>query len=158
MGEVITKEFLLEQMGKLELNYGKDKFEVNQDVFELWFEMFKDCDKKILEKAVRKCLLESEFAPNVAGVMKYYKQLADAHYDYVDFIKHQYTLLRSVWEEPEDNETMLDLYAFSMRFPENQRRTNLVEYIHTACSFRHDCDVCARLDIPTIKEYIQGAR
>lgn len=154
----ISKEFLRDQMKKIETNFGREKFSITKEMFELWYEMFSECNEEGLRQAVIQCLKESEFAPNVAGVMKYYRQIAEAHNDYADLVRHQYAILRSVWEEKEDPGTLLELYNFSMRFPENQRRTNLIEYVHTACSFRHDCDVCARLDVPTIKEYIQGAR
>ena len=158
MGEIITREFLLNQMHRLELNYGRDRFVVNQNVFELWYDMFKTCTQDNLKSAVDKCIKESEFAPNVAGLMKFYKELSTEHDEYITFVKREYTLMRAVWQEEKDPGTVIELYQFSLKFPEKQRKTLLVELTQNSCSFRHDCDACGRTDIPTIKEYIQGKR
>ena len=158
MEEKISRGFLLSQMERLELNYGKTKFVADQPIFELWYEMFKDCSKEGFEKAVDKCIKENEFAPNVAGIMKYYREISAEHNDYVTLLKQQYTTLRAIWQEKEDTSTVLELYNYSLRFPEKQRKTLLEEYVHQACSYRHDCDACGRVDIPTIKQYLQGER
>lgn len=154
----MDKAFLREQMIRLETNYGSDKFVITKDMFNLWYEMFKDCSKDNLVLAVNKCIKESEFAPNVAGIMKYYKELSTEHDEYITFVKREYTLMRAVWQEEKDPGTAIELYQFSLKFPEKQRKTLLVEFTQNACSFRHDCDACGRTDIPTIKEYIQGKR
>ena len=154
----ISINFLRDQMKRLEINYGIEKFHVTKAIFELWLEMLSDCDEELFKLAVDKCIKESEFAPNVAGLMKYYKELSTEHDEYISFVKREYTLMRAVWQEEKDPGTVIELYQFSLKFPEKQRKTLLVEFTQNACSFRHDCDACGRTDIPTIKEYIQGKR
>jgi len=154
----ISKEFLLKQMGRLELNYGKDRFRVEQDMFDLWYEMFQECEEPGLKLAVDKCIKENEFAPNIAGLMKYYKALEDERNDLRDTIQHQYTTIRSIWGEKYDKDTYESIVEYIMRQPKNLRKVEMVELTHRAVSFAHDCDACGRTDKPTIKRYIQGER
>ena len=154
----ITKVFLLEQMARLELNYGKDKFKADQNVFGLWYEIFQDCEEPGLKLAVDKCLKENEFAPNIAGIMKYYKELETEKNDLVETIKHQYRTIRVIWGEKYDTATYKEIVDYILRFPKKTRKLEMVEFTQRAVSFSHDCDACGRVDKPTIKEYIQGAR
>lgn len=154
----ITQEFLLSQMKRLEVNYGKDKFVMYPDLFDLWYDMFKDCNEVGFKQAVQKCIKESEFAPNIAGLMKYYKQIEAAHNDLVKVVTDQYTLMRSIWGEPYDFQTLSEIYAYIRKLPEDTQKTEMVELTHKAVSFKHDCEACGRTDTPTILQYIQGAR
>lgn len=154
----ISKEFLLKQMSRLELNYGKERFKVEQDMFDLWYEMFADCEEEGLKLAVDKCLRENEFAPNIAGLMKYYKELENEKNEERDIIKHQYTIIRQIWGEPYDNDTFKAIVTYILRQPKKMRKVEMIELTHRAVSFAHDCDACGRIDKPSIKEYIQGAR
>ena len=154
----ISKEFLLKQMGRLELNYGKDRFRVEQDMFDLWYEMFQECEEPGLKLAVDKCIKENEFAPNIAGLMKYYKALEDERNDLRDTIQHQYTTIRSIWGEKYNKDTYEAIVEYIMRQPKNLRKVEMVELTHRAVSFAHDCDACGRTVRPTIKGYLQGER
>ena len=154
----IDKSKLKKLMCKLETNYGKDKFAIDQKIFDLWYDMFKNCNETGLTQAVDRCIKENEFAPNIAGLMKYYKQLENEHNDLVSCVKSQYTLMRSVWQEPYDFTTLNELYDYANRFPDGTRKTEITEFARQAVSFRRDCDVCGRKEIPTILEYVKGAR
>ena len=72
----ISKEFLRDQMKKLETNYGKDRFLINQEMFDLWYEVFSDCEAEGLKLAVINCMKDCEYAPNIAKLMKCYKELS----------------------------------------------------------------------------------
>lgn len=154
----ISKEFLLKQMGRLELNYGKERFKVDQNIFDLWYEMFAECDERGLELAVDKCIKENEFAPNVAGIMKYYKELDAERNELADTIRSQYTTMRSIWGEPYDKDTFNEIVKYIMRQPKSMRKIEMIELQQRAVSFAHDCEGCGRRDKPTIKEYVQGKR
>ena len=154
----ITKDFLKKQMCRLETNYGKEKFRITQDIFDLWYDMFKDCNEQGLKLAVDKCIKESEFAPNIAGLMKYYRELETKHNELVDLVKHQYAIMRSIWEEEYDDDTFMELWAYVNRFPEKSRKVEIVELTHRAVSFKHDCEGLGRTDTPTILRYLQGDR
>lgn len=154
----MDKAFLREQMIKLETNYGKDKFVITKEMFDLWYEMFQECEEEGLELAVKKCIKENEFAPNIAGLMKHYKELADEREDLKETIQHQYTTICSIWGEEYDSDTFKAIAEYIMRQPKKMRKVEMVELTHRAVSFSHSCDACGRLDKPTIKEYIEGAR
>ena len=134
-------------MIKLETNYGKDKFHISKDIFDLWFEMFAGCEEQGLKLAIEKYIRESEYPPNIAE-----------RADLVETIKAQYSIIRSIWGESYDAETLKTIQDYIVKFPKKTRKVEMVELTHDAVSFRHDCDACGRVDIPTIKEYIQGKR
>ena len=154
----MDKKFLKDQMIKLETNYGKDKFHISKDIFDLWFEMFAGCEEQGLKLAIEKYIRESEYPPNIAGIMKCYKELEAERADLVETIKAQYSIIRSIWGESYDAETLKTIQDYIVKFPKKTRKVEMVELTHDAVSFRHDCDACGRVDIPTIKEYIQGMR
>ena len=150
------KDFL-KYLKKLEMAYAP-RMVFTQDLVDLWYEMFADCEEEGLKLAVNKCIKENEFPPNIAGLMKYYRELESEHNELKDLISHQYTLMRSIWQEDYNSETFRAIADYIMRQPSKMRKVEMVELTQKAVSFRHDCDACGRIDIPTIKEYIQGAR
>lgn len=154
----ITKEFLLKQMGKLELNYGKDKFKADQDIFDLWYEVLSDCSEEPFKLAVDRCIKRSEFAPNIAGLMKFYREVCDEHNAFINSLTSSLTTICSIWGEKKSPEAFNALKEYIERYPVSTRSIELVEFTHKAVSFRNDCSACGRIDIPTITEYIQGKR
>lgn len=154
----MTKEFLLKQMSRLEVNYGKDRFKVDQDIFDLWYEMFADCNEQAFKLAVDRCIKESDFAPNIAGVMKYYRAIEEEHDDLAETIRNQYRKMCSFWTEEYDSDTFNAIVEYIYRFPKKMRKVEMVELSQRAISFSFDCDGCGRKDKPTIKEYVEGAR
>ena len=129
-----------------------------QDLVDLWYEMFQDCEEEGLKLAVDKCIKENEFAPNIAGVMKYYRELDAERQELTDLIKHQYTTMMVVWGEEYDRETLCAIMNYILKFPKSSRKVEMVDLTHRAVSFVHDCEACGRIDKPTIKEYLQGKR
>lgn len=155
---MVSKEFLKKQLLKLQLNYGPEKFDLSKSSFELWYEMFSDCDEDGLRLAVTKCIKENEYAPNVAGLMKYYRVLEQEHKEINDVLKSRYKFLMSIWGEQSDQSTYDALINHVMRFPKDQRKNLIIEMAQMAHSFYNDCRNCGRQDIPTIKEYVEGKR
>ena len=151
-------KFLQEQMRRIETNYGREKFVITKDIYDLWKEIFNDCDEKGFKLAVDKYIKENEFAPNIAGIMKCYKALENDRNELKETIKHQYTTMCCIWGEEYDKETYNEIVQYVMRFPKSMRKVEMIELQQRACSFAHDCDACGRADKPTIKEYVQGAR
>lgn len=154
----MDKAFLREQMMKLETNYGKDKFVITKEMFELWYEMFQNCEEPGLKLAVDKCIKESEFAPNIAGLMKYYKAIEEEHEEMKEVLNNQYRKIYSLWPEKYDSDTFKAIVEYICRFPKKMRKVEMIELTQRAISFSYDCDGCGRKDKPTIKEYLQGAR
>lgn len=155
---MVSREYLLAQLKRLQTNYGADRFNIGQDVFDLWAEMFAECNEDGFRLAVDKYMRENEFAPNIAGIMKCYKALEDEKNELRDTIKHQYTTIRCIWGEEYDSDTFNEIVNYVMRFPKTMRKVEMIELQQRAVSFAHDCDACGRVEKPTIKEYVQGAR
>lgn len=155
---MLSKKFLKEQLTKLQTNYGKDKFDLSQDMFNLWYEMFADCEEDGLKIAVNNCIKENEYAPNIAGLMKYYKDLDNSRKEIAEVMQSKYTTIRSMWEEEYDPNTFKSIVEYIFRFPKEQRKIQMVELTHHMISFCNDCRNCGRTDIPTIKEYVEGER
>lgn len=154
----MNAKFLREQMIKLETNYGKDKFHITKEIFDLWKEMFADCNEQAFKLAVDKCIKENEFAPNIAGLMKYYKAIEEEHDEMKKVLNEQYRKICSLWTEEYNSDTFNAIVEYIYRFPKKMRRVEMIELTQRAISFSFDCDGCGRKDKPTIKEYVQGAR
>lgn len=150
----ISEQFLLDQMTRFEKNYGKDKFIVEQDMFDLWYEMFADCEEEGLRLAVNRCLKESEFPPTIATVMKFYKELADEREETTKLLEHEYGMMRSIWGEREDEETYNAIVRYLNNQPKKQRKVKMVELSQEAISYYHDLIAKGIQDRPTIKEYV----
>lgn len=156
---MISRERFINILQRLEIAYSpKFQFGNDQTKFNLWYDMFSDCDEEGLLAAVDKCIKENEFPPNIATLMKCYRELEAERTDLAETIKNQYSIICSIWGEKYDPETLREIQRYIVRFPKKTRKVEMVELTHDAVSFRHDCDACGRTDIPTIKEYIQGAR
>ena len=154
---MIERDKFILLLQRLEMAY-TPKLHFDQNQVDLWYDMFKDCAEEGLKLAVDKCIKENEFAPNIAGLMKYYRELETEHNELKDLIHAQYTTIRSIWGEEYDSDTFKEIAAYILRQPRKMRKVEMVELTHRAVSFRHDCDACGRVEIPTIKEYVQGAR
>lgn len=155
---MITQKFLKEQLIKLQTNYGKEKFDLSKDMFNLWYEMFADCEEEGLRIAVSNCIKESEFAPNIAGLMKFYRELETGRLEIAETMNSKYTNIRSYWGEKYDHDTFKAIVEYIFRFPKEQRKVQMKELTHNAIRFYIDCRRCGRQDIPTIKEYVEGKR
>lgn len=154
----VTREYLRDQMKKLEVNFGKDKFHITQEVFELWYEMFGECEKEALNLAVKRCIEENEFAPNIAGLMKYYRAIVQERSEIIEIMESKYKTLLGIWGESANKETFMAIVKYIYSFPKKERKEAMIELAHKAVSFYNDCRNEARLDIPTIKEYVEGIR
>lgn len=153
---IARKKFLV-LLQKLEKAYGS-KLHFDQDLVDLWYEMFADCEEEGLKLAIDKCIKESEYVPNIAVVMNCYKELSEEREALRETIKHEYSLMRSIWEEEYDSDTYNTIVKYVYRFPKKQRKVEMVELAQRAISFHHDCTTVGRLQKPTIKEFVEGAR
>lgn len=152
----ISKQFLLQQAKRLETNYGKERFVMNPDIFGLWYEMFQDCEEEGLKLAVDRCLKESEFPPTIATLMKLYKELADEREELKRLIEHEYSLMKSVWDEKDSGETFNEIVRYLNKQPKKERRVKMVELSQEAISYYHDLVAKGIQNIPTILEYVKG--
>lgn len=150
----VTRELLKEQMKRLEINYGVDKFKITKEVFELWFDILSKCEEKELVMAFTECLTENEFAPNIAGLMKYYRKIIDERNQYRDHVLQQYAVIRDVFEEKFSADTLNTILEYLSVFPQNMRKAEMTEMTYRAITFCHDCEYQAK-EKPSVKEYIE---
>ena len=134
------------------------KLHFTQDLVDLWYEMFSECEEEGLKLAVNKCIQENEFAPNIAALMKCYKELEQEKIELTDTISHQYTSIRAIWGEEWDSATFNAIVTYIFRFPKKQRKVEMIELAQRAISYYHNCDSAGRKERPTIKGYVEGER
>ena len=73
----MNKEELDRQLKKLDVMY--EKFNIaSQEVYDIWRNSFKDADLKVFTQAIDEVIKNEEYAPNVATVNRYYKQIEAA--------------------------------------------------------------------------------
>ena len=154
---MIAREKFFTYLQKLEIAYSP-KLKFNQNLVDLWYESFADCDERDFNQAVNQCIRENEFPPTIATLMKFYKEIKEEKDNLKELIKHQYTTIRSIWGEQYNKETHQAIIDYIMRFPRKMRGVEMIELTHRVVSFSHDCDGVGRKDKPTIKDYLRGAR
>lgn len=154
---MIDKNFLKEQMIRLELNYGKDKFKITKPMYELWFEMFKDYDPKGLKAAIDKYMMTSEFAPNVASINNTYQKLADEREHLERVIIAKYKWVAHWFEEQPNIESYNAFMNYVCKFPVSAREGVAESLALKAVQYWNDC--CEN-GVPeqarfTVKEYVE---
>lgn len=154
---MIERTVFITYLQKLERVYAP-KMTFNQELVDIWYEMFADCEEEGLKIAVANCIKNSEFPPTIATLMKYYRELDDNRKEIAEVMKSKYTTMRSMWEEEYDSDTFKAIVEYIFRFPKEQRKVQMVELMQHAISFYIDCRNVGRTDIPTIKEYVEGKR
>lgn len=154
---MIDRERFLEHLKKIECAYAP-RMSFTQELVDIWYEMFSDCDERGLEVAVKNCIKESEYPPNVAILMKYYREVMNIRQEITDLMKSEYSTMRSAWGEKYDSDTFQAIVEYVFRFPKEQRKVQMVELTHHAITFYNDCVYVGRANIPTIKEYVEGKR
>ena len=154
---MIERSKIIELLRKIERVYAP-RMEFNQELVDIWCEMFADCNEKGLELAVNNCIKNSEYPPTVATLMKYYRELEESRKEIIETMTSKYATMRYMWGEEYRDETFKAIVDYIYRFPKEQRKVQMVELTHHAISFYNDCVSVGRSDIPTIKEYVEGKR
>ena len=87
MGEhtLIAREKFFTYLQKLEIAYSP-KLKFNQNLVDLWYESFADCDERDFNQAVNQCIRENEFPPTIATLMKFYKEIKEEINEKLDYI------------------------------------------------------------------------
>ena len=71
---MVTKEFIRSQMIRLEANYGQERFNITQSMFDLWVDMFKTLEPEGLKASVDEYIRTNDYPPTVSGILKIYNQ------------------------------------------------------------------------------------
>ena len=150
----VEKKFLRDQLFYLNNYYGDTYFPYKQEVFDVWYEIFKDFDEVGLKRAIEKYIQKEKYAPVPASIIYYYNILDKERKELGRQIRNTYTNIRSVWEEEYDKDTYKALMDYVMKQPKEQRINKLQDLKYSAISYAHDCDATGNTKT-TIKEYIE---
>lgn len=154
----MEKKFLLEQMKRIETNYGVAKFNANQQVFDLWYEMFSKHDPNGFKIAVDEYMRTNEFAPNIAGINKIYQRLSDEREHLEKIIKAKYKWVAHWFEEPLNVDTYKDFVDYVCHFPMSERESVAENLAYKLVAYWNDC---AERGVPkearfSISEYLRS--
>lgn len=138
-------------MIKLEQNYGKDRFKITQQIFDLWSEMFKDYSEEGLKVSVDEYIQTSEYPPTVASIAKIYRTKAEYREELRSYLKNKYIWV-SKWYEEEPTQEVFALFCrYIMRFPKDDRKSKADEITRKAISYYNN-----KQNQKTFREYLEG--
>lgn len=133
-----TKKFVKEQMMRLEQNYGKDRFKITLELFNLWYEMFKDCAEEGLKVSVDEYLRTSEYPPTIASIMNIYKSKSEYRKEISEYLKNRYVWVCRWIDECPTQETYRLLCRYIFKFPKEERKKQVEELIRKAMIYYNE--------------------
>lgn len=154
---MINKKFLQAQMKRIETNYGKAKFNVTQEVFDLWYEMFSKYDPNGFKVAIDEYMRTNEFPPNIAGITKTYQKLDDEREHIAQVVRAKYKWVARWFEEQPNIETYKLFATYVCSFPVAEREKQAEELAYQLVAY---WNMCAEKGMRrearfTIKEFLQ---
>lgn len=136
---MINKKFLQQQMKRIETNYGKAKFNVTQEVFDLWYEMFSKYDPNGFKVAIDEYMRTNEFPPNIAGINKIYQKLDDEREHIAQVIRAKYKWVARWFEEQPSAETYKLFVNYICSFPVIEREKQAEELAYQLVAYWNEC-------------------
>ena len=103
----MDKQFLKTQMMRLETNYGSDRFRITKPMFDLWMEMFADCEEAGIKASVNEYMLNNEYPPTIASIMKIYREKEQLRKEVINYVLGHYKAVSKWYGEPTSDETYL---------------------------------------------------
>lgn len=146
-----SREFIKNQVVRLEDNYGSDRFKLTQPMFELWCEMFKDANEDGLKVSVDEYIASNEYAPNIAGIMKIYKAKANYRKELHIFLLGKYKWVCRWYEEKPSQEVFSMFCKYIAKFPKDIQKTKADEVVRNAVSRYNSIH-----DGMTFEKYLKG--
>ena len=138
-------------MIKLEQNYGKDRFKITQQIFDLWSEMFKDYSEEGLKVSVDEYIKTSEYPPTVASIAKIYREKSEYREELRSYLKNKYIWVSKWYEEEPTQEVFAEFCRYIMRFPKDDRKSKADEITRKAISYYNN-----KQNQKTFREYLEG--
>ncbi len=157
---MVDKVFLKDQMIRLETNYGKDRFKITKQMFELWYEMFSDYDPEGIKASVSEYIRTNEFPPTVASINNIYERKKEYRERMNTLISDKYRWVAMWFNESFDKETRKVLADYTMSFPKDKREKALSDIAHDAVAYWNECNEKGILekDRKSFKEFIEERR
>ena len=149
----MEREELKRNLESLDMVY--ERFFLTPQIFDIWYECCKDCDAETFDHAVIMYMKTNEFAPTVAGVLKCYNEINSYRRMINDLVTGQYNVMRNVWEEPFDKDTLKKFKEIVFAAPKDQREGLITNTVNQAISYYRDCSYDGKTP-PTLIEYLGG--
>lgn len=124
-----SRNFIHSQILKIERNYGKDRFKVTQEMFELWNEMFKNYNEEGLRVSVDEYIKTNEYPPNVGSIAKIYKAKDDYRKEMLSFLKNKYLWVCRWIEQKPTQEEFSWFCRYVMGYEKDMRKNKADEIV-----------------------------
>lgn len=138
---------------RLLLGAYKNRFEMNQGDFDVWYEVFSDLDYNTLRKATMEHIKQSKYVPTPADIKEQYNHIVSENDKVMERLKEDYNRITGLYPDghsPEAWEAYMSLIksAKGNPFAVSDRIAYCVsKYISTA-----------KGDVPSLAEFIRGLR
>lgn len=126
---MISNKFLSKQMMKLEQNYGKDRFKITQQMFDLWSDMFKDYDEEGLRVSVDEYIQTSEYPPTIGSIAKIYRAKDNYRKEMASFLKSKYLWVCRWIEQKPTQEEFSWFCKYVMSYEKDERKSRADEIV-----------------------------
>lgn len=150
-----SREFMQKQVKRLETNYGKERFKVTQQMFDLWADMFKDLDEDGIKVSVDEYIKTNEFPPTVASIMKIYDAKNRVRQELGHYLKTKCTWISRWYEQPMTQEEIGLVKQMVTNVPVDNIKAFLDEMALEAVRFYNESVANGVKDV-TIKKFLEG--
>ena len=124
----MTRDEIKLQLEKLNLFF--DKFTVSQTIFNMWVDVFKSYDSKVFERAIDEVIKNEEFAPSIATVRRYCRDIELENKQIMEKARECY--LRAINALGIDRN--MDEFLVFLRAINGEPRNNRLNFAEDICS------------------------
>lgn len=124
----MTRDEIKLQLEKLNLFF--DKFTVSQTIFNMWVDVFKSYDSKVFERAIDEVIKNEEFAPSIATVRRYCREIELENKQIMEKAKECY--LRAI--SALGIEKNMDEFIVFLKVINSEDRSNRLNFAEDICS------------------------
>lgn len=151
----MEKQFLKEQMMRLEANFTTERFKITKQMFDLWYEMFKDLEEEGVRVSINEYIRTSEYPPTVASIMKIYDAKAQEREELKKYIKGRYIYMCRWYEEHPDDEIYSQIIRLINAVPKEKRHEVVENISLEAVRYYNDALEMGASNI-TIKQFLEN--
>ena len=153
----MDRVYLKQQTDRLKANYG-DRFDMGQEVFDLWSEIFADCVPEGFKASVDEYMRTNEFPPSIASIRKIYDEKKAYREELAKFLTAKYRWVTCWFEEEPDKEAYKMFVDYVCRFPKQERKKVAQDIAYDAVAWWNDCIErgVPLSKIGTFKDYLKG--
>jgi hypothetical protein len=152
----MNKEDFDRQLKKLDVMY--EKFNIaSQEVYDIWRNCFKDADIKVFTQAVDEVIKNEEYAPNVATVNRYYKQLEEARRAMIEKARECYNRVINALGCEKNVDDYREYLEWLATVPTQERNEIAERFSYEAVNYANGC-TASGTPKATFKELLEVAK